>query len=299
MMRQRLWNAQRRAAPWMFLAPFVAVFAVFMLYPLYRSVALSLHQSVGPQSQHFVGLEHYRFFLHDQLFWLAVLNTAAYTSAFLAVQIPASLGLALALNSRRLRCRNAYRFAFFSTHLVGYAFVAIIFMLLMAQRHGAVATALGRIRPAWSEINWLGDPLLARATLVLSGLWLMTGWGMIYFLAALQSVDRQLYEAAQVDGAGKWSCFWHITLPGIRPVLSFLVIAGTIAGFQLFELPYILFQGPGPSWSGLTVVMYLYQNGFEVGDIGAASAIGWLLVGMILLVSLAQVRIMRFGRERP
>jgi ABC-type sugar transport system permease subunit len=120
---------------------------------------------------------------------------------------------------------------------------------------------------------------------------------MIYFLAALQSVDRELYEAAEVDGAGAWSKFWHVTLPGIRPVLTFMVLVGTIGAFQLFELPYVLFQGPGPNNRGLTIVMYLFQYGFEFGDIGYASAVGWVLVLLIFALSLAQLITSRAGRE--
>jgi arabinosaccharide transport system permease protein len=113
---------------------------------------------------------------------------------------------------------------------------------------------------------------------------------MIYFLAALQAVDQELYEAAEVDGAGRWQRFRHITLPGIRPVLIFMLLVGTIGALQLFELPYVFFNGPGPSFAGLTIVMYLYQQGFEIGNIGYAAAIGWVLVLMIFLVAMAQLK---------
>jgi ABC-type sugar transport system permease subunit len=114
---------------------------------------------------------------------------------------------------------------------------------------------------------------------------------MIYFLAALQSVDRELYEAAEVDGAGTWSQFWNVTLPGIRPVLVFLILVGTIGSFQLFELPFLLFRPNGPPPTAVTIVMYLFQTGFEQGDIGYASAVGWMLVLMILAVSVLQLKV--------
>jgi ABC-type sugar transport system permease subunit len=173
-------------------------------------------------------------------------------------------------------------------------FVAVIFSLLLAQRHGLVNRMIGAVFP-WigTEINWTSNPNYALPAIIIASLWLSLGYGMIYFLAALQSVDRELYEAADVDGAGRWSKFWHVTLPGIRPVMVFMILVGTIGGFQLFELPYVLFQGPGPDNRGLTIVMYLFLNGFDVADIGYASAVGWVLVGMIFVVSLAQLRASR------
>jgi ABC-type sugar transport system permease subunit len=180
-------------------------------------------------------------------------------------------------------------------------FVAVIFMLLLAQRHGLIPVALGTIYKPWNEINWLSDPINARLAIILASLWLSVGWGMVFLLAALQSVDRELYEAAEVDGATRWSQFWNVTLPGIRPVLMFLIVTGTIGAFQLFELPYVIFlqhgSAAGPKFAGLTIVMYLYQQGFDTGDIGAACAVGWFLVVMIAGVALAQVRIMRLARE--
>ena len=297
-LRDRLWTFQHRYAPLLFVSPFVILFCCFMLYPLCRSIVLSLHKAAGPREVRFVGLENFRFLMTDDLFWLAVLNTVYFAVVFLSLQIPLSLGLALLMNGRRTRFRNFFRFAFFTPHLVGGVFVAVIFGLLLAERHGLVNKGIGLLFPfIGAETRWLGKPLLAMPAVVIASLWLSVGYAMIYFLAALQSVDRELYEAAEVDGAGKWSQFWHVTLPGIRPVLTFMVLVGTIGALQLFELPYVLFNGPGPGNAGLTIVMYLFQNGFEVGDIGYASAIGWVLVVLILAVSLVQLRVMRATRE--
>ena len=125
---------------------------------------------------------------------------------------------------------------------------------------------------------------------VLAALWISAGYAMVYFLAALQAVDRELYEAAEVDGAGKIAQFWHVTLPGIWPVLVFLILVGTIGAYQLFELPYVLFFNVWTNFS-VTIVIYLFQMGFESGDIGYASAIGWLLVVIIAIISLIQLRL--------
>ena len=273
----------------MFVAPFVLLFCAFLLYPLGRSLVISVHQTAG-QRERFVGLGNYTFLLRDAFFWQSVANTIVYAIAFLLFQIPAALGLALLLNNPRLRARNVFRFAFFAPHLVGQVFVALIFGLMLSS-NGPVNNM---IRAVWktAEINWITDPYLARAAVVLGSLWLSVGFGMIYFLAALQSVDRELYEAANVDGANAWSKFWHVTLPGIRPVLTFLILTGTIGGLQLFELPFVLFNGPGPGGAGLTVVSYLF-GWVETGELGTASAIGWMLAAVVIVIAIGQVRLMR------
>ena len=300
--RERLWALQHKFAPYLFVSPFVVLFCLFMLYPLGRSIVLSLYKSSGPTRLRFVGLENYAFLIRDQLFWRAALNTAYFAVLFLTLQIPMALGLAMLVNNPRLRFRNFFRFAFFSAHLVGNVFAAIIFRLLLTERFGLVNKTIGTVFPfIGSEIKWLAKPALMMPSVVIAALWLSLGYGMVYFLAALQSVDRELYEAAEVDGAGHWSRFWNVTLPGIRPVLLFMLLVGTIGALQLFELPYVLSseinEGAGPNNSGLTIVMYLYNMGFSVGDIGYASAVGWGLVVLIFGVSLLQVKVTRATAE--
>jgi ABC-type sugar transport system permease subunit len=294
----RVWSLQHRAAPYLFISPFVLLFTIFILYPLARSLMLSTYKTVGPRHQIFAGLDNFRFILGDRLFWLAVVNTVSYTIAFLLLQIPLALGLAMLLNSRRVACRGAFRFAFFSTHLVGQVFVAVLFAQLLSPRSGILNLAISKILGHRVEISWLGNPNLAMPSVLIAALWLSVGFGMIYFLAALQAVDLELYEAAEMDGAGHWSKFWHVTLPGIRPVLIFMILVGTIGAFQLYELPWVLFQqGAGPDNRGLTIVMYLFQMGFQVNDLGLASAVGWLLVLLILAVAIAQLRLSGATKE--
>jgi ABC-type sugar transport system permease subunit len=183
-----------------------------------------------------------------------------------------------------------FRFTFFSSYLVGQVFVAVVFFQLFSS-DGLINKILH------TDVPWLTKPSLTLPSVLIADLWLTAGYGMIYFLAALQTVDQDLYEAAHIDGAGAWQSFIHITLPGIRPVLIFVILVGTIGGFQLFELPYVLLQGPGPSYRGLTIVMYLFIAGFNNGDLGYAAAIGWILVGILLLATLAQLRLFRLSRE--
>jgi ABC-type sugar transport system permease subunit len=167
-----------------------------------------------------------------------------------------------------------------------------LFSQLLNPTNGLLNRLLGLAIGHTPEIPWLTDPILARVSILAAWLWLSVGWGMIYFLAALQSVDTELYEAADVDGASHWGKFLHITLPGIRPITIFMLLVGTIGGFQLFEIPYVLFPlDNGPGHAALTIVAYLFMAGWAAGDLGYASSIGWVLVLIILVISLAQYRL--------
>ena len=289
--RQMWWSVQARVAPYLFVLPFALVFAIFMAYPLAASLSMSFQKTVGNKPVAFVGFANYRFLLGDKLFWLACANTLLFAILFLPLELIGSLGLAMLLNSSRVRWRGLFRFAFFSTFLIGQVFLAALSLLIFAPRYGLLNRAIGALLPrVGAELNWRGNPNLAMAAIVLASLWVSLGYAMIYWLAALQSVDRELYESAQIDGAGRLGRFWHVTLPGIRPMMVFLLLVGTIASLQLFELPYVFFQGPGPRLAGLTIVMYLYEQGIGAGDLGFAAAVGWVLLVLILGITLVQLR---------
>ncbi|MFT5090213.1 MAG: ABC-type sugar transport system permease subunit [Candidatus Latescibacterota bacterium] len=283
---------QHRYAPYVFVAPFVVLFLVFTLYPLIKSIMLSFYITNGPKSQIFVGLDNFRFLWSDPAFHKAVWNTSFYAACSVFLQLPLSLGLALLLNSKMVKGRDFFRFSFFSPHLVGQVFVAVLFSVIFIPKFGLLNRVLHTLFGTAIDTKWLGNPELVMPALVLTSLWMYVGFNMIYFLAALQSVDRELYEAAQVDGAGPIKQFVHVTLPGIRSVAVFVAVLSTIGSFQLFELPYVMLGNTaGPDDAGLTVVMYLFQNGFVAGDLGYASAIGWTLTMGVLVISLIQMRL--------
>lgn len=275
--------------PWVFLAPYLAGFMLFFAWPLVRSLVLATEQTYGPKVTVYVGLLNFRFILGDPMFWTAVGNTALFTACSLLVQVPVALGLALLLNRPDIRGRRFFRLAFFSPSIVGLAFVAIIFGLLLEKRTGLVNNLLHGFLPAWDpDFPWRENYVMI--SLVGSTLWLSAGFYMIYFLAALQNVPRELLDAASIDGAGAWQRFRHVTLPEIRPVLNIIVLLVITGSFQLFELPYVLYNdtfGSGPENRALTVVTYLYRTGFHSGDLGYASAIGWVLT--LFLVGFALV----------
>ena len=281
-----------RWAPYVFLAPFLLTFAVFLVYPLYRSAVLACSQTYGPTVQVWVGAGNFVKMEHDPDFWTALRNTAVFTIASVTIQLPLSLGLALILNRAGLRGRMVFRLIFFLPSLVGLVFVAMMFSLLLGDRDGLVNVALRAFVPGFPpEFPWLQHHVMA--SLILASLWMYVGFNMIYFLAALQGVSQDSLDAAAIDGANAWQRFRHVIVPEIRPVLGFVVLLSVIGSLQLFELPFVLLNGPGPENSGLTLVMYLYQNGFQRNDLGFASAIGWTLAIMLLAIALLQRRLAR------
>jgi ABC-type sugar transport system permease subunit len=292
--RRLTWfSLQHKYAPYLFVSPFVVVFAVFGLWPIAKSLILSFYATNGPKSQVFVGLDNFRFLFRDADFVRAVWNTSVFAFWSVFLQLPLSLGLALLLNKKWMRGRELFRLAFFSPNLLGQVFVGVLFSVLFIPQYGLVNKALHAIagRSVPLDTKWLADPNLVMPALVLTSLWMYSGFNMVYFLAALQAVDQELYDAALVDGANGWQTFLHVTLPGIKPVAVFVMIMSTIGSFQLFELPYIMLgNGPGPDRAGLTIVMYLYNTGFVTGDLGYASAVGWTLALGVLMISLFQMK---------
>jgi ABC-type sugar transport system permease subunit len=290
-----------RGTVWVFLAPFLLLTLVFVVYPLTQSAVLATQQTYGPSAKTFVGAKNFTDIAADPVFLKSVRNTVVYTMGSLFIQLPLALLLALALNSPRLKGRALYRLIFFSPQLMGLVFVSILATLMFEKQAGLVNQAIelvlgGVIEPdgmtSWLDFPWLQSHVMP--TLILISLWMYVGFNMVYFLAALQSVDASLIEAAEIDGAGPIARFWHVTVPAIRPVASFVVMLSMIGSLQLFELPYVLLDNSGgPNKQGLTVVMYLFQSGFEVGDLGYASAIGWVLSLMLIGLALLQFWLMR------
>jgi ABC-type sugar transport system permease subunit len=198
------------------------------------------------------------------------------------------------LNHPQVRGRVFFRLVFFSPALVGTVFIAIMFGL-MFNKEGLVNFTLHGLFPVFNpEFAWLERFVMG--SLIIAALWQYVGFNMIYFLAALQNVSKDLSEAAMVDGAGPIERFLNVTIPAIRPVASFVVLLSLIGSFQLFELAWVLLNNSGgPDDQGLTVVMYLYQKGFIQFELGSASAIGWLLAVVLMLFAVVQHRVASAG----
>ena len=280
--------------PYFFVAPFVLLFAVFMVYPLVYSLLLVTQQTSGPSDRVSVGLDNFVWLWSDPEFWTAVSNTLVFSGASVLIQIPAALALALLLNRPDIRGRSIFRLIFFAPILVGLAFVAVLFSLIFEKNTGLINVSLHGITSAlpwvgaWDlEFPWLQNHgLLA---LIIAAFWLSLGYNMVYFLAALQNVNKDLLEAAEIDGAGPGARFLHVILPAIRPIGSFVLLLSIIGSIQLFELPYLLLDpGGGQEAQGLTVVMYLYNKGFDIGDLGMSSTVGWVIAAFLLAMAALQ-----------
>ncbi|MEU9941817.1 carbohydrate ABC transporter permease [Streptomyces lavendulae] len=279
---------RRRVAPYLFVLPALLLFAVFKIYPIGRSFVISLHKSVGG-TERFVGADNYTRLMHDSLFWTALKNTAV----ILVVQVPAMLalatGLAVALNSTLLRGRALFRLGFFLPMVTGLVAYGIVFSILLGKEYGLVNWLLGLT--GLDPVPWLTDPLWAKVSLGLALTWHYTGYNAVILLARLQSVPAELYDAAAVDGAGAWTSFRHVTLPGLRPALLLTTVLSTIGTLQIFDEPYVL-TGGGPDNATLTIGVYLYQNAFKYFDFGYASAIAYALAVLIGILGVIQFRLL-------
>ncbi len=292
-------------APYALVAPFLVLFVVFTLVPLVQAIPLATHHTFGPSATEFVGLEKFSQALHDPRFWKAMRNTLVFTAGSVLIQLPVALGLALLLNKPGIMGRGFFRLLFFSPQLVGLVFVAVLASVMFQKQKGLVNSLLAsgadslRGVPLINADAWLpsrsvllGIPwleTLALPTLIITALWMYAGFNMVYFLAALQNVPRELEEAAMIDGAGPWKRFVNVVLPSIRPVGIFVVLLSVIGSIQVFELAYIMLrEGVGVQDKGLTLVTYLFKNGFEVGDLGYATAIGWVIAVMLTAAAVTQ-----------
>lgn len=306
----RRWRARRERryfkgnTPYVFLLPYFVLSALFFVYPFLRAVTLAFYQTNGPRSSVFVGLDNFRFLLGDEVFHTAVTNTLVYTSFSLFLQLPLALGLALLLDRGKSewerRLKGFFRLMLFSPNLVGSIFVGVMFNVMLTPRYGLVNRTIHALVGWGLEKHWVEEPDLVMPALVLSSLWLYVGFNMVYFLAALQTVDKELEQAARMDGAGPLQVFWNVTLPSIRHVVIFVVILSTVGSFNLFELPLAMLNrtnGFGPDNSGLTVITYLNEIAYRSGDLGLGSAVGWVVALCIMGLSFIQFRVSRVAAD--
>lgn len=273
--------------PYFFVIPFLGIFLVFIAYPMALSALMAFEQNAGPSVSEYVGLKNFTWMMSDPAFWIAVKNTTVFAAASIFIQLPAALALALLLNSNKIRARGLWRMVFFAPVLVGLPFVAVLAGLIFEKNTGLLNVTLHALFGFDIEFPWLQEFVMP--ALIVASFWMYVGFNMIYFLAALQNVNKDLLEAAEVDGASAWQRFYNVTIPAIKPVAGFVVLLSLIGSFQLFELPYLMLnESAGPENRGLTLVMYLYQQGFDRGDLGYASAVGWVLAILLFTFAIIQ-----------
>lgn len=278
-----------RYAPYALLAPFLILFTVFGLFPLLFSLYLSLHSwepTSGLAAMQWVGLDNFRFALADEWFWKSLRSTGWLALASGLPQHLVAIPLATFIHLAFRRARNAVIGAYFLPYITSSVAIAILFSSLFSTDYGLINLALSHLRE-WpllgsvlpqGPVDWLNDPDSLKPAIATLVFWRYVGFNVVLYLAALQTIPPDLYEAATMDGAGRFQQFFHITLPSLRPMIFFGVTLSIIGGLQLFEEPFILTGGKGGSdQAGMTAAVYLYRNAFDFNDFGAASAMSWLL----------------------
>jgi multiple sugar transport system permease protein len=240
-----------------------------------------------------VGLRNYDGALANPEFWRAVRNTLYFVLVGGPLSVLASLAAALLLNARLVRWRSLFRTAYFAPVVTTLVAVAVVWRYLYHPHYGLVNHWLGLL--GIGPIDWLGDPTWSMPAIVLLAVWKNFGYNMLIFLAGLQTIPEDLYEAAAIDGAGSWARFLHVTLPGLAPTFLFVGVTTMIAHFQLFAEPYVMTQG-GPLGSTRSVVLLMYEEGFRWWRMGLASALAFLLLLMTLGGTIVQLRLQRSGR---
>lgn len=279
----------RTQAPYLFLAPYLVFFGLFWAWPIVYSLYLSfLNTRVYPWR--FEPFINWGRLSQDPFFFVALKNTLFILVLQVPLMLVLALVLALALNSAFLHLRGFYRFVFFAPVVVGAVAYSAIFRLLFNTEFGAVNALLRSLgHPGY---DWLYTPGPAMAAIIIALIWRWTGYNAIILLAGLQNIPRELYEAAAIDGAGFWQQFWHVTLPGIRPILLFCLVLSIIGTLQLFTEPFLITAG-GPGNATMTLGLYLYQQGFRSFNFGYASAIAYTVVLLAATFSFLQLRLWR------
>jgi multiple sugar transport system permease protein len=297
----------RKLAPYLFIAPFFALFAVFGLFPLLFSIYLSLHQwepAAGLSAMHWVGLDNYYYALTDPWFRSSLWNTLWFAVVSGVPQHAVALPLAFFIQQQLKRSRDWVVGAYFVPYITSSVAIALIFNTLFSRDYGVINATLAAFQHlpvlgSWlpsGAVDWLGDADWTKPAVAFVVFWRYLGWNMVLYLAALQVIDKELYEASTLDGASSWQQFRYIALPMLRPMIFFAVTLTLIGNLQLFEEPFILIDPEsGVAQSVMTTAIFMYRMAFSDGDFGTASAVSWLLFLIIAAASWGNARLL--GRE--
>jgi multiple sugar transport system permease protein len=282
-----------RRTGWWFVAPALALIGVFFLLPVLAALLLSftdfdIYGLADVGAVRWIGLRNYARLLGEPVFWQALRNTFYFALVGGPLTVATSLGAALLVESRLVRWKAAARTIFFTPFVTTLVAVAIVWRYLYHPRYGLLDWALGKV--GVSPIDWLGDPRWAMPAIILLAVWKNFGYNMLICIAGLQSVPRELHEAAALDGASAVQRFRHVTLPMLAPTLLFVAVVTMIGYFQLFAEPYVMTQG-GPLRSTTSVVLYMYEEGFRWWRMGNAAAIAFVLFVVIVAFTLVQRRL--------
>jgi len=290
-MSRRLLSALRlspRWAPYVFISPFLLLFAVFGVFPLLFSLHLAFQSwepTSGLDAMEFVGWDNFAFALQDEWFWKSLKNTLWLAVVSGAPQHLVAIPLAVFIHNSFKHLRDGVVGAYFLPYITSTVAIAIMFSSLFSKDFGLINAALAGAFGI-EHVDWLGRAENIKPAIAFVVFWRYLGFNVVLYLAALQTIPRDLYEAATMDGAGRWQQFWHITLPNLKPMIFFGVTLSVIGGLQLFEEPFILTGGRGGAeQSGMTSAVYLYRMAFDFNDFGGASAMSWLLFAVVAVLT--------------
>ena len=287
-------NEQKMA--YLFVAPGIILFVVFVLGPLVASFYWSFTEYNGIQPPKWVGIENYKnIFFHDPRFWKSIRHTAFYTVGVIPPGLVLSLLLAIAVD-QQIKGKNFFRIIYFIPSVTSVIALSVIWKWLFAgEKYGLINYIL--ILLGSKPIDWLMSPVWTLPAIMIMSIWAGIGYNMILFLAGLQTIPATVYEAADIDGASTWDKFWNITLPLLKPTMVFVVIMGFIASFQVFERIYVMTESEfgigGVLDSALTTVAYLYDMGFRKFQMGYASALGYIVFSVIFIITIINVRFVK------
>jgi len=277
----------------LFLGPALMALLVFLVIPIFASFALSVtdfdvYALTDWSRARFVGLSNFQELLSDPLFWRSLLNTLYCLVVAMPLTVAISLGVAMLINREKTRFKGLFRVVYFLPFVTNTVAIAVVWSWILNMHYGVLNWFLGLFGIAGP--NWLGDPTFAMSSIIMLVVWKAIGYNMILFIAGLQNIPDFLYEAAELDGASGWQKFVHITIPMLRPTMLFVTIMMLIGYLQLFEEPYMLTEG-GPLNSTLSVVLYLYRQGFRFFELGYASALAVALFLIIITITLIRMRL--------
>jgi multiple sugar transport system permease protein len=288
-------SAEQAGAAWAFLAPALVLIGCFFLLPVAASLLLSftdfdIYAIADPANVRLVGLRNYSELVASPMFRTALRNTLYFVVVGGPLTVAVALGAALLVNARLVRFKSLFRTLYFAPFVTTLVAVAIVWRYIYHPEYGLLNYALGVF--GIGPVDWLGDPRWAMPAIILLAVWKNFGYHMLIFIAGLQAIPEELYEAAYLDGAGPWRRFRHVTLPMLGPTLAFVGLITMIGFFQLFAEPYVMTQG-GPLRSTTSLVLLMYEEGFRWWRMGYAAAVAFVLFLVILAVMLAQRRIRR------
>ena len=288
-------NQTKISAAYLFLTPALLAIFIFFLIPVLAALIMSFTDfdiySLGNINYaRFIGFNNYIEIFKDPLFWQSLKNTLYFVVAGGPLSIAVSLAAALLLSSKLIKFKGIFRLVYFMPVVTTLVAVSILWRFIYHPRFGILNYILGFV--GVHPIDWLGDPHWAMPAIILMAIWKNFGYNMIIFIAGLQNIPEDLYEAASIEGASEWNKFKNITLPMLAPTTLFVSIITMIGYFQLFAEPYVMTQG-GPLNSTLSIVLYMYQEGFRWWNMGYSAALAFILFFIILIVSLIQLKVQR------